>query len=169
MLSWLNPRARRGNWRFNGGHEMEWMLLPFRRYAEFAGRSCRREYWMFALLSGVVYALAAILMFAGGLFGLAQNSANFSSLTPLFYLGLAIAIIFFLAALVPSIAVTVRRLHDRNLSGWWYLGVIVLGQIPYLGFLINIAFLVFMVMPGDNGPNRFGADPLDPSRVDVFA
>jgi uncharacterized membrane protein YhaH (DUF805 family) len=76
---------------------------------------------------------------------------------------------FGLAVLVPSIAVVVRRLHDRDLSGWWYLGAIVAGMIPFVGFIASIALLVLMFLPGTPGPNRFGPDPKDPSNANVFA
>ncbi len=67
------------------------------------------------------------------------------------------------------IAVAVRRLHDRNLSGWWYLAATLFGFIPVIGFLGSIAFLVVMLLPGTDGPNRFGEDPKDPHSADVFA
>ena len=71
--------------------------------------------------------------------------------------------------LVPSIAVVVRRLHDRDMSGWWYLGIIVASMIPIVGTLASIALLVLMVLPGTPGPNRFGPDPKDPANAAVFA
>jgi len=63
----------------------------------------------------------------------------------------------------------VRRLHDRDMSGWWYLGVAVASIIPIVGFIASIAFLVLMVLPGTPGPNRFGPDPKDPTGAEVFA
>ena len=54
--------------------------------------------------------------------------------------------------LLPSIAVAVRRLHDTDRSGWW----ILLGFIPIIG---GIVLLVFYVLEGTQGPNRFGPDP----------
>lgn len=61
-------------------------------------------------------------------------------------------ILFFLVSLIPSIAVGVRRLHDTDRSGWWYL----IGFIPYIGALI---LLIFFVLPGSAGYNRFGPPP----------
>ena len=151
---------------------MEWMLLPFRRYAEFNGRSRRREYWMFMLLNIIVgLVLFALFLIAGVPFAALEDPGQ---LVTVFSGGLAIvfailATLWSLAVIVPSIAVTIRRLHDRDMSGWWYLGAIVAGLIPIVGFLASIALLVLLMLPGTPGPNRFGPDPKDPSQVAVFA
>ena len=55
------------------------------------------------------------------------------------------------------------------MSGWWYLGLIVLSLIPVVGFIASIAMLVLMVLPGTAGPNRFGNDPKDIGNAGVFA
>jgi len=149
---------------------MEWMLLPFRRYAEFSGRSRRKEYWMFALLMVIVYALGGLLMFSSIWPAVtAGGTAAWENLTPAFWAGAIILGLFTLAIIVPGIAVTIRRLHDRDMSGWWYLGVVILGQVPYLGPLVNLGFLVLMALPGTPGANRFGPDPKDPLNAEVFA
>lgn len=153
---------------------MEWMTLPLKRYADFSGRSRRKEYWMFTLLLVIVYAVLVAIMFAGG-FPLAAMSnpelAGTAAAAPgaLFWVGAGLLAIFALGVLVPSIAVVVRRLHDRDMSGWWYLGLIVGGMIPFVGFIASIALLVLMVLPGTPGPNRFGPDPKDPTNAAVFA
>lgn len=152
---------------------MHWMILPFKRYAEFSGRSRRMEYWMFALLNVIVI---TVLMFvtlgAGGAAGVLEAEASGDStagLTALFGgMGLLI-LVWVLAILIPSIAVTVRRLHDRDMSGWWYLGAVIGGMIPYLGLLVSIAFLVLMALPGTPGPNRFGPDPKGMGEAETFA
>lgn len=125
---------------------MEYMLMPLKRYADFSGRSRRKEYWMFMLF----YILAAIaLTLLGGLLGaFSGESPSFLALTPLFLL--------FIALFIPSIAVQVRRMHDQDKSGWF----ILLGFIPYVGGLV---MLVFMCIEGTRGSNRFGPDPKDPS------
>ena len=82
---------------------------------------------------------------------------------------LIIAIVVGLALMIPSLAVGCRRLHDRNMSGWWLLGFVVLSLIPLLGIFASIAMLVIFFLPGTNGPNRFGDDPKNPSaQADVF-
>ena len=152
---------------------MEWMILPFKRYAEFTGRSRRMEYWMFTLLNVIVVTvLLFVVLGAGGAAGLFEGQANgdpSAGLGALFGgMGLLI-VIYGLAVLLPSVAVTVRRLHDRDMSGWWYLGAIVGGMIPIVGFLVSIAFLVLMALPGTPGPNRFGPDPKGAGEAETFA
>lgn len=83
--------------------------------------------------------------------------------------GVIVYALYVLASFIPSIAVTVRRLHDRDMSGWWYLGLIVAGFIPVIGFVGSIALFVFMLLPGTPGGNRFGDDPKDPYAEEVFA
>ncbi len=152
---------------------MNYMILPFKRYFDFSGRSRRMEYWMFTLLNMVVIAVLVFLTFA--LTGEARDDSITSadgSLSPfaLATSGVGILIpVWFLIAVIPGIAVAVRRFHDRGMSGWWYLGFVVISFIPLLGFLGSIAFIVFMVLPGDPGSNRFGPNPKDPSNVEVFA
>ncbi|MFM9978765.1 MAG: DUF805 domain-containing protein [Sphingomonadaceae bacterium] len=119
---------------------MEWMILPFRRFAEFGGRSRRQEFWMFTLLS-VLAAIAAtaIDMLLG--FGLADNGP--------------VSIVQSLAFLIPSISVSVRRLHDVERSGWWLL----LALVPIIGWIVLI---VWNCTEGTRGTNRFGTDPKNP-------
>lgn len=155
---------------------MEWMLMPYRRYAEFSGRSRRKEYWMFALFVSIVYLLCVVLMLAGGLgnaFGAGIPSPDGPTsmspeFGPLFWVGAVLFGLFALASFIPSISVGVRRLHDRDMSGWWYLGFILGGAIPVVGGLISIGFLVLMCLPGTAGTNRFGDDPKNPLGYDVF-
>ena len=119
---------------------MEWATLPLKRYAEFTGRSRRKEYWMFVLLSIGIYIVASILDRIAGMNGMIAGT--YGPITALVALGL----------LVPSLAVSIRRLHDSDRSGWWLL----LGLVPMVG---EIIVLVFMVLEGTRGANRFGADP----------
>jgi uncharacterized membrane protein YhaH (DUF805 family) len=129
---------------------MEWMLMPLKRYADFSGRSRRKEYWMFLL--GVVIA-AIVLSIVEGVLGLSGMVGGvYGPLT----------LIFVLAIIVPSIAVQVRRFHDQDKSGWFVL----LSLIPFVGGLI---VLVFMFLEGTRGPNRFGPDPKDPAGVEAFS
>ncbi|UKK85400.1 DUF805 domain-containing protein [Sphingopyxis sp. BSN-002] len=130
---------------------MDWMLMPFRRYADFSGRSQRMEYWMFTLFNVIVVAaIFLITMLLGG----------FSSGDGPGTLFLVLIGIYALGTIVPSIAVTVRRFHDQDKSGWFYL----LGFIPYIGGLV---VFVFMCIEGTNGSNRFGPDPKG-GHADIF-
>jgi uncharacterized membrane protein YhaH (DUF805 family) len=105
----------------------------FSKYVNFSGRACRSEYWfwvLFVLIADVVAIAidAAIgMQIVGSLFGL--------------------------AVLLPGLAVTVRRLHDLDRTGWW----IFLGLIPLVGAIILI---IWFCSKGTDGLNRFGADPL---------
>jgi uncharacterized membrane protein YhaH (DUF805 family) len=152
---------------------MEWMILPFKRYAEFTGRSRRMEYWMFTLLNVIVVTVLMLVVFGvSGAAGILEAdaagdpSAGFAAL----FGGAGLLImVYALAVLLPSIAVTIRRLHDRDMSGWWYLGAIVGSMIPVVGFLVSIAFLVLMALPGTPGPNRFGPDPKGAGEAETFA
>ena len=152
---------------------MEWMILPFKRYADFQGRSRRMEYWMFALLN-IIVAIVLMTPFIIGLAGTAALDPAAVDVDPLGavgtfgMIGLGVYGLYALAVLIPSIAVVVRRLHDRDMSGWWYLGAAVASIIPLVGFIASIAFLVIMFLPGTAGPNRFGPDPKDPHSSEVF-
>jgi len=150
---------------------IEYMFMPFRRYAEFSGRSRRMEYWSFTLLNVIVIALLGLL---AGVMGLSFSALAGGDVTGTLFsagtmLPIALIGIYGLAVIVPSIAVTFRRLHDRDMSGWWYLGFIVLSMVPLVGFIANIALIVIMFLPGTPGPNRFGEDPKDPTGAQVFA
>jgi uncharacterized membrane protein YhaH (DUF805 family) len=79
----------------------EWMLLPLKRYAQFSGRSPRAEYWWFALFSFLISLPAAII-------DVMLGSQAINGLVSL-------------ALFLPSLAVSVRRLHDLDRSGWWVL------------------------------------------------
>lgn len=151
----LNMRVKRNQ----GERSVDWMLLPLKRYADFQGRSRRLEYWMFALFIFLV-AIAWGIVFAilGGLSGY-ENGTGIGTLAMAWIFVAAVA---YLAILIPSIAVQVRRFHDRDMSGWFVL----LNFIPYIGGLV---VFVFMVLPGTVGENRFGPDPKDPHGVDAVA
>ena len=155
---------------------MTWMFLPFRRYAEFKGRSRRLEYWTFALFNGIVSILLNLIAGAVGPASLLVCTA---------------------AVAIPYIAVTIRRFHDVGLSGWWLLAALIPAVVGLLitiggiyatlievglsgaatidqvagpvgdqlkwtgiGLLVtNLIVLVVLLLPGTVGPNRFGADP----------
>lgn len=138
---------------------MNWMILPYRRYAEFTGRSRRREYWMFALF----YVLVMIVLNA--LFGtneIVRGGGSFNYGTRLVGAGGWVGGLFWLGSLIPYLAVSVRRLHDQDRTGW----LLLLGLVPFFGWF---ALFVLMCLDGTRGPNRFGADPKNPSPADVFS
>lgn len=130
------------------------MILPLKRYAQFEGRANRREYWMFQLFlllaATVVGALSLTVALVAGLV-LEADSSWMAGIT----IGaLALVGLLWLATIVPLIAVTVRRLHDCNQSGWLYL----LALVPMGGLVI----LVFALLPGAPQDNLYGPVPTGP-------
>lgn len=112
---------------------MEWYLSVLKNYAGFSGRARRQEYWMFLLFNMII---AFVLGFIEGIFG-----------SP----GI-IGMLYSLAVLIPSIAVSMRRLHDTGRSGWWML----IGFIPVLGAIV---LLIFFVQDSMQGENQYGPSP----------
>lgn len=158
------------------------MILPYRRYFDFSGRSRRLEYWSFFVgwtVAMVVLGIAAVVAIAGSFQGMMEGATvPWARVGSGMWLLLAALMILFLASLIPMIAVQVRRLHDLGVSGWWYLACIiagnVVGEVPqggtYISGLLNLGWLVWMFFPGTSGPNRYGDDPKDPAGVnEVFA
>lgn len=140
---------------------MEWMIVPFKRYFDFSGRSRRKEYWMFTLFNVIIYTVLIVI----GLLGVPWKEMSDGASNPqpgiALWIALGLAGIYFLASVIPSIAVTVRRFHDQDMSGWFYF----LRFIPYVG---GIVLIVFMCIQGAKGENRFGFDPLGGGAADVF-
>lgn len=117
------------------------MFKPFTRYLQFDGRARRAEFWQFYLL----YFMVAV---AGVVIG---HMLDFVTGNPGGPIGFTIYVLIWLTFIPPIIAVTVRRLHDCDRSGWW----IFLSFVPF-GILVLI--LLFYVREGTQGPNRFGPD-----------
>ena len=141
---------------------MEWMLIPYRRYAEFSGRSGRREYWMFTLFNVIVYVVLGGASLAYFIANAARGDDALARSTPVAgIVGVGLLVLFVLATVIPAIAVQVRRFHDQDKSGWF----ILLGLVPYAGGLI---VFIFMLLEGTRGPNQYGPDPRDPYGTDVF-
>jgi len=118
---------------------LQWALQPLRKYAVFKGRAPRREYWLFAVLVLAASILAAYVDAALG-----QVSSY--GIGPL--QGLLAALVF-----LPGLAVAVRRLHDSGNSGVTLLFIL----LPIIGGLV---LLVFFLIPGTHGPNRYGPPPV---------
>jgi len=118
---------------------MNWYLQVLRNWADFSGRARRKEYWMFALFN-ILFVIAAMVL--DNMLGLTIKGLPYG----LFYILYAIAII------VPSLAVSVRRLHDTGKSGW----MILIAIIPIIG---AIWLLVLYCTEGDAGDNEYGPNP----------
>ena len=112
---------------------MNWYLEVLKKYTVFSGRARRKEYWMFFLINLII---ALVLGFIEGLAG---GPGIIGSL-------------YSLAVLIPGIAVSVRRLHDTDRSGWWLL----IAFVPLIGFIV---LLLFMVQEGQTRENEYGSDP----------
>lgn len=145
---------------------MEWMLVPFRRYADFKGRSRRIEYWMYQVFTLMVYVLLIGITVAGlpwDRMGRSSPAYDPNAMPgPLFWIGISLVGVWYLFTFVPDIAVTVRRFHDQDLSGWMYL----IRFIPYIG---GVVVMVFMFIDGQRESNRFGHDPKGKGDIDVFS
>ncbi len=108
--------------------EFKWFLDPVREhYFDFEGRVTRQAFWMFTLWYFIINVALSIVSDA-------------------------VAGLFSLAVLLPSIAIGARRLHDIGMSGWWQL----IGLIPIVGW---IALMVLLAKQGIAGPNEYGTDP----------
>jgi uncharacterized membrane protein YhaH (DUF805 family) len=115
---------------------MNWYLAVLKNYVGFSGRARRMEYWMFALFNAIIFIVLAIL----------------AAITHSFFFWVLYGL-YALAVIIPSLAVAWRRMQDTGRHGLW----ILLGLIPFVG---GIILLVFMVLPGTQGPNEFGPDPV---------
>jgi uncharacterized membrane protein YhaH (DUF805 family) len=109
----------------------------FDHYTKFQGRASRSAFWWWVLFQIIVESVAAILDYA-----IFSNLGVFYGLTAL-------------ALLLPSLSVSIRRLHDTDRTGWWLL----IYLIPVIGFIV---LLVFFLTDSDTGPNRYGPGPDTP-------
>jgi len=117
---------------------MGWYLEVLKKYAKFNGRAHRKEYWMFVLINIVVAFVLAAIDYGMG----SMSSSGYGLLGSIYTLGI----------LVPSIAVSVRRLHDTSRSGMWYL----MAFVPVIG---PIALLIFLAQESHVGSNQYGELP----------
>ncbi|MGH3587447.1 MAG: DUF805 domain-containing protein [Pseudonocardia sp.] len=107
------------------------IVSGFSQYGNMRGRASPSEYWNFLLFCVACYALAGLL-----------SSATKTAV---------IFVLVYVAIVIPTLCVSVRRLHDTDHSGaWWFVSL-----LP-LGFIV---LLVFYCLPSDRGPNRYGPPP----------
>ena len=145
-----------------------------RQYAGLSGRAARSEFWWWSMCAGLIFSIVSMVLLGiqEVLLGMEEGGGS-----------VALAILW-LGVLIPSLAVTVRRLHDTDWSGWWALSTALCNAAvvyaaafgPHaLGFAfgsdavlfsylaasgIALVVLVRMFLPGTRGDNRFGPDPL---------
>jgi uncharacterized membrane protein YhaH (DUF805 family) len=115
---------------------MDWYLIAVKKYAELTGRARRKEYWMFVLVNWLFSCAATLVGATLGIHGL--------------------GFLYAIAAFLPGLTATTRRLHDTNRSGWTALVLL----IPIFGAVV---LLVFLVQDGTPGDNRFGPSPKSPA------
>jgi uncharacterized membrane protein YhaH (DUF805 family) len=118
---------------------MNWYLGVLKKYTVFSGRAQRAEYWYFVLFNMLV---------GVGLSMIDQATGTLDAETGVGLLGG----LYSLAVLLPSLGVSVRRLHDTDRSGWWMFILL----IPVIGV---IALLVFFVQDSTAGTNEYGDNP----------
>ena len=106
------------------------MRNAFSHIATFRGRASRSAFWWFALAAAIAWAVLGII----------QGRSTIA--------GTILYIIIGLPLWITSLSLTVRRLHDSNHTGWWWW----IGLIPLVGWIV---LLVFYIMPGTPGPNRY--------------
>lgn len=113
---------------------MHWYLDVLKNhYVDYHGRASRREYWMYTLV-------VAIISFVFSIIGSIFHSLNI------------LYVLFVLVNILPSWAISVRRLHDIGKSGWW----ILINLIPLIG---SIILLVFTCIGSQSGANQYGKNP----------
>ena len=140
---------------------MEWYLMVWRKYAQFDGRSRRKEYWMFTLFNLLaIFALAAAAIAVGVML---TTTGRVSSENTVPFLFIPIGI-YALAALIPSISAATRRFHDIGKSGWMLLLLCVLGIIPFVGIICSIIQIVFLCQDSQLGANQYGPNPKYPEQ-----
>lgn len=111
-----------------------------KNYVNFKGRARRKEYWGFTLFYALIFAILGAFAFTG--------------------IGVILFLVVFVATLPPSISLTVRRLHDINLSGWFTLYMLIM-LIPVIGEAIAIIIsIVIGVVQGSAESNKFGENPV---------
>ena len=111
-----------------------------KNYVNFKGRARRKEYWGFTLFYALIFAILGAFAFTG--------------------IGVILFLVVFVATLPPSISLTVRRLHDINLSGWFTLYMLIM-LIPVIGEGIAIIIsIVIGVVQGSAESNKFGENPV---------
>lgn len=120
---------------------MHWYIDVLKKYAVFSGRARRKEFWFFFLISAIISVFLAVIdEFMGWDFEMGGDNLGFLST------------LYYVAVIIPYLAVIIRRLHDTDRSGWWFL----IAFIPIVGVIV---LLVFLILDGTRGENRFGPDP----------
>ena len=117
---------------------MNWYLDAIKnKYVLFTGRARRMEFWYFTLFNIIVSVCLGLL---DSMFGLLMMGVG------------VLQLVYALVILLPSLGVSVRRLHDTGRSGWWLL----IALLPIIG---GIVLIIFMILDSNPGSNRYGPNP----------
>ncbi|MDH0356927.1 DUF805 domain-containing protein [Morganella sp. GD04133] len=124
---------------------MDWYSYAINiNYFNFKGRARRKEYWMFTLINNaIIVSLYLATLYFSDLYS--RDFNTISLVLTVFF------VIYIIVTFIPSLSVTVRRLHDTGRSGWWLLALL----IPFGGIII----FVFSCLDSHPGDNRFGPNP----------
>ena len=133
----------------------QWYVKCWKEMVNFQGRARRAEYWSFTLVN-LLFLIPLLIL------GLALGGKN---------IVLIVAVAYYLAIIVPHLAVTVRRLHDSGRTGWWVFASAVLGGVANLmpfflslgsSLIFAVIMLGFLVSDSDYGTNKWGDSPKYP-------
>ncbi len=132
---------------------MKSIINTFKKYTDFDGRASRREYWLFLLFYAIVSILVILTRIPFFITSLVTRIPSPVSLLPLFNaLGL-LSLLVLVASIIPFMAVTIRRLHDIDRTGYWYF----IRCVPLIG---DIWFLILTLRAGYPDANQWGPNPL---------
>ena len=130
----------------------EYLNVIRNNYVNFSGRARRREYWMFQLVNTIILVVLYMLSLVAVIPSmLAARSNPDVGLSPLFWVVTLLNLVYVFGVLLPSLGVTVRRLHDAGFSGW----LILLSLIPGASLVV----LVFTILDSKPGANKWGPNP----------
>jgi len=118
---------------------MYWYCEVLKKYSVFEGRAGRKEYWSFFILNFIIGMMFIYLDLIAGTFSHSSGIGIFGGL-------------YSISVLIPSLAVSVRRLHDTGRNGIWLL----IWFVPVIGFII---LLIFMLQGSQEGENKYGENP----------
>lgn len=150
------------------GNILGWMILPLKRYAQFDGRSGRREFWWFSAYLTLSYTVIVAVWIGF----LAFNEASFgeTGLNDSDSIGLIVFVVLwglvFIGNFLPGLALTSRRFHDLGLPGW--LVVVTLLAVFMLSIIGWIGYMIVMSLPPQKGENQYGPPVYGDEIADVF-
>ncbi|API93977.1 DUF805 domain-containing protein [Virgibacillus pantothenticus] len=137
---------------------MKWFIKCLKNYATFRGRARRKEFWMFTLVYMLILFASVLLLSLVSPELLSDDQTAYGTSSTDADLGIGGGIltflltIFYISMILPSLAVTVRRLHDTGKSGWWYFIIF----IPFVGWII---LTIFLILDSEPNENKYGPNP----------